>query len=119
MHINQELGRFGENQACQYLVQNNYAIIERNFRCKQGEIDIIAKDISKKELVFVEVKTRTSFYFGRPAEAVNTYKKKHIISASKYYIYKNSIKNTFVRFDVIEVLVMPHSFKIEHLKQII
>ena len=61
MYVNQTLGRFGEEKACNYLKKNNYKIIERNFRCRQGEIDIIAKDLSKNELVFIEVKTRLNF----------------------------------------------------------
>ena len=118
MHINQQLGQFGEDIACRYLLQNNYKIIERNFKCRQGEIDIIAKDISKRELVFIEVKTRSNFHFGRPAHAVNTVKQKHITNSAKYYIYKNSINNTFIRFDIIEIFVEDYNFKINHLKQI-
>lgn len=119
MYIKQALGVFGEDKACNYLTQNNYKIIERNFRCKQGEIDIIAKDEFKNELVFIEVKTRSSFEYGRPAQAVNTIKKRHILSASKYYISKNHIKDTFIRFDIIEVFVENYNFKINHIKQII
>ena len=74
---NQELGRIGEELATKYLAQNKYKIIERNFRCKQGEIDIIAYDLRNKELVFFEVKTRSNFKYGRPSEAVTKVKKKH------------------------------------------
>lgn len=119
MHIKQQLGKFGEDFACNYLLENNYKIIERNFRCKQGEIDIIAIDIPKKELVFIEVKTRSNFHFGRPAQAVNTIKQKHIFDASKYYIYKNNLANSFIRFDVIEVFAQDYKFKINHIKQIV
>ncbi len=118
MFIKQALGAYGENLACEYLEKNKYKIIERNFRCKQGEIDIIAKDTNKNELVFFEVKTRSSFNFGRPAQAVNYYKQNHILSVAKYYIYKHSIKNTFLRFDVIEIFVEKYHFKIHHIKQI-
>ncbi len=118
MYVNQMLGQLGEEKACNYLEQNNYKIIERNFRCRQGEIDIIAKDLSKNELVFVEVKTRIGSNFGRPAQAVTYVKQRHIINVAKYYIYIHSIKKTFIRFDVIEVYVKESQFKINHIKQI-
>ena len=118
MYVNQTLGKFGEDKACKYLEKNDYIIIERNFRCKQGEIDIIAKDLSKKELVFIEVKTRLNFNFEKPAQSVNYIKQKHILNVSKYYLYKNSIKNTFIRFDIIEVFVKNSEFQINHIKQI-
>lgn len=58
MYKSHELGLQGENIATRYLIQNNYVIVERNFNCYFGEIDIIAKD--KNEFVFIEVKTRTT-----------------------------------------------------------
>ncbi len=119
MFIKQALGNFGEEKACNYLIQNNYKIIERNFRCKQGEIDIIAKDLTKNELVFFEVKTRSSFQYGTPAQSVNKRKKRHMIGASKYYILKNHINDSFIRFDIIEVFAENYTFKINHIKQII
>ncbi len=118
MYVNQLLGQHGEDLACNYLEKNKYIIIERNFRCKQGEIDIIAKDIIKKELVFIEVKTRTSFNFGRPVDAISNIKKRHIFNSAKYYIYQHSLYNEFIRFDVIEVYVEESTFKINHIKQI-
>lgn len=119
MYINQELGKLGEDLAFEYLLTNNYQIICRNFFCKQGEIDIVAKDLSKKELVFLEVKTRSNFCFGRPIDAVDKYKQKHIFDAANYYVYKHFIYNTFIRFDVIEVIIKNHSYKINHIKQIL
>ena len=119
MYKNQLVGKLGEDKACNYLEKNNYKIIERNFRCKQGEIDIIAKDLSKNELVFIEVKTRLSFNFGRPAQSVNIVKQKHLLNAADYFLFLNSINNTFIRFDVIEVFSYNYQFKINHIKQII
>ena len=58
MYVNKETGKLGEDIAVHYLKQNGYVILDRNFECRQGEIDIIALD--KKEIVFIEVKTRTS-----------------------------------------------------------
>lgn len=116
MYIRQELGRRGENIATKYLKKNNYIIIEKNFSCKQGEIDIIAQDIIKKELVFIEVKTRSNFKYGRPLEAVNKAKQKHIYRSAEYYIYKNKIKNIPIRIDVIEIYITSNKAKINHIK---
>ena len=118
MHVNQQLGQYGEDKACSYLESHNYKIIERNFRCRQGEIDIIAKDLSKNELVFVEVKTRLRFNYGTPSQSVTSIKQRHILNVAKYYLYKNSITDTFIRFDVIEVFVKEFAFRINHIKQI-
>ena len=118
MYVKKALGEYGEDKACNYLLQNNYKIIERNFRCKNGEIDIIAIDIDKNELVFIEVKTRVTTKFGRPVEAVNFIKQDHILKSAKYYIYKNNIKNTPIRFDVIEIFVKNSAFETNHIKQI-
>lgn len=118
MYFRQEIGRWGENLACQYLKENNYKIIERNFLCRQGEIDIIAKDITKNELVFVEVKTRSNLKYGNPADAVNKEKQKHMVEAIRYYLYKNHIKNIPIRIDVIEVYIVQNC-KINHIKQIL
>lgn len=118
MYFRQEIGKWGENLACQYLEKNNYKIIERNFLCRQGEIDIIAKDINKNELIFIEVKTRSNFKYGNPADAVNKEKQKHIVEAMKYYLYKNYINNIPIRIDVIEVCIV-QKCKINHIKQIL
>lgn len=118
MYFRQEIGKWGENLARKYLEENNYKVIEKNFFCRQGEIDIIAKDIEKKELVFIEVKTRSNFKYGNPAEAVDIQKQKHMTQAIKYYIYKNKIKNIPIRIDVVEVYIL-QSCKINHIKQIL
>lgn len=98
---NKELGKYGEDKAVSYLENQNCKILERNFSCKQGEIDIIAKD--KNELVFFEVKTRNNLDYGRPVDAVDNFKQKHILEAAKYYLHHNNRDDEFVRFDVIEV----------------
>ena len=118
MNYKKSFGNCGEDIACQYLEDNNYEIIDRNFRCNQGEIDIVAKDIEKNELVFVEVKARTNYNFGVPAQAVNQIKQKHLFNATNYYIYKNNLYKSFIRFDIIEVYAQKFSYKINHLKNI-
>lgn len=118
MYFRKEVGKWGENLACQYLEKNNYTIIERNFCCRQGEIDIIAKDDTKEELIFIEVKTRSNFKYGNPADAVDKQKQKHMTKAIEYYIYKNKIKNIPIRIDIVEVYIVQNC-KINHIKQIL
>ena len=117
MYIHHETGKIGEDLAAQYLKNLDYKIIERNFVAKQGEIDIIARN--KQELVFIEVKTRTNTLYGKPVEAVNEQKQKHLISTAKYYLHSKHLENEFVRFDVIEVYLRQNSYRINHIKQII
>ena len=114
----QLIGKRGEDLACEYLSANNYIIIDRNFYCYQGEIDIIANDLTTNELVFFEVKTRTNFKYGKPADAVDNNKKNHLFRACQYYLYKNHIYDSFVRVDVIEVFLRSGSYAINHIKQV-
>ncbi len=111
-----EKGKIGENIACKYLKENNYEILKRNYRCKQGEIDIIAYDKNKEELVFFEVKMRSTLKYGAPSESVQKVKQNHILKTAKFYKYKNKIKNTPIRFDIIEVFLFNSIFKINHIK---
>ncbi len=111
---NREIGKIGEEEVCKYLVKNNYEILNRNFLCKCGEIDIVAKE--KDEYVFIEVKTRMSKKFGVPAEAVDINKQKHIINATRYYTYINSLENKNIRFDVVEVYLNKNNKLINHIK---
>ena len=78
MYDKKAIGKYGEDMACDYLKHNEYYILERNFNCKQGEIDIVAYDNKINEIVFIEVKTITNFNYGFPSEAVNKLKQKHI-----------------------------------------
>ncbi len=101
-NYNKVIGSIGEDIATKFLKKNKYKIIENNFKCKLGEIDIIAKD--GDYLVFVEVKTRKSTKYGMPSEAVNYYKQQKIIQVAKYYLMNKSL-DANVRFDVIEIII--------------
>lgn len=103
MYVSHELGRIGENIIADYITKLGYKVVERNFACNQGEIDIIAKD--KEELVFIEVKTRTDISYGEASEAVTNTKKRHLINSIKYYIYKQKLENQPIRIDVAEVYI--------------
>lgn len=117
MCLKQKIGKKGEDIAYKYLQRNNYTVIDRNFRCRQGEVDMIACDEKEKELVFFEVKTRSNLKYGMPSEAVQKTKQNHIVSVAKYYIYKNKVKNIPIRFDVIEVFLNNSNHKINHIKK--
>ena len=117
MNQKQIEGRTGEEVATKYLESLGYKIICNNFRCMQGEIDIIAKD--KEELVFIEVKTRTSVKYGEAREAVDKNKQKHMYKAAGYYLFKNKMESAFVRLDVIEVYIKKSGLVIKHIKQAI
>lgn len=114
-----EFGKIGEGITCKYLINNNYKIIERNFYYNGGEIDIIAFDKEKDELVFIEVKTRANKNYGLPSESVDNKKIKHIIKGIKYYLYIHKLENAFIRLDMIELYYKKNKFYINHIKQII
>ncbi|OGF99849.1 hypothetical protein A2Y99_03065 [Candidatus Gottesmanbacteria bacterium RBG_13_37_7] len=95
------IGYIGEEQAASYLTGKGYQIIGRNFRTKFGEIDIIA--LKEKTLCFVEVKTRTSDFFGKPEEAVTPRKIGRMNKAAQYYIYKKEPIFKSVRYDLVSI----------------
>ncbi len=103
MAINGEkriLGFKGESKAAHYLKKNGYEILERNYKCPFGEIDIIA---GKDDVIaFVEVKTRTGDSFGAPNEAVDERRRQRYVRSAKFYFSGREI-DCVVRFDVIEV----------------
>jgi putative endonuclease len=96
------LGRRGEDLACDYLEHNGFAIVERNYRTRRGEIDIIAHGENRE--VFVEVKTRRTSEFGEPEEAVTDTKVRRIRGVASEYLHEKKL-GTDVRFDVISVLI--------------
>lgn len=110
------IGFEGENIVCNYLESRGYEILERNFMCNSGEIDIIAKD--KKELVFIEVKTRSNSKYGNPIDAVDLNKVNHIFKTAQFFVYINNLENKFIRFDIIEVYMKKNEIKINHIKNI-
>lgn len=96
------IGKLGEDIAVKHLQKNGYTILERNFNCRFGEIDIVAQ--KDGYYVFVEVKSRNSRAFGTPREAVTPYKQQRIISAANYWMFNKRKLGAPVRFDVVEVV---------------
>lgn len=100
-YYKKQLGNSGEEAAGLHLQQNGYKIIQKNYRCKLGEIDIIAKDADY--LVFIEVKSRKNTQYGTPSEAVNYFKQQKIKKVAQYYLMTKGIEPN-VRFDVVEII---------------
>ena len=96
------LGRRGETAAARYLEVCGYTLIERNYRTRHFEIDIIARQ--KDTLRFIEVKTRVSLSKGLPRESVGSEKQRKIIMGASHYVRANRITNQRIRFDVVEVV---------------
>jgi putative endonuclease len=100
-HRRVALGKTGEDLACAELERRGYAILARRFRCRGGEIDIIARDGTT--LVFVEVKARESRAFGTAAEAVTQYKQHRIATIAAEYVMQHHLQNRPCRFDVVTI----------------
>ena len=96
-----ELGKKGEGLACKALEKEGYRIIDKNFSCKQGELDIIAEE--KGTICFIEVKSRTSISYGLPEESVTNWKQRKLLKVAFIYIEKKRIKPMDMRFDIVSV----------------
>jgi len=100
----QVIGAWGEDQAAEYLVKNGLKILQRNYRSREGEIDLIASD--GDTLVFVEVKTRTNDAYGFPEEAVTEEKMEHIYNVAEEYL-ADHLEIEAWRIDVIAIQGKP------------
>lgn len=103
------LGKFGEMVAENLMINKGYQIVAKNWKNGHLEIDIIAKN--KKEIVFVEVKTRSSIICGLPVEQVKDDQKKNLIVSANTYIKKNNIQ-LIPRFDIVGIAVNPNNMQI-------
>ena len=108
-----DFGKQGEEIAVKYLMDKGYEILERNWRNRHQEIDIIAKD--GKELVIVEVKTRKSNNYGEPDLAVNKQKQRLLIYAANAYLFRNKL-DIDTRFDIISIIVSNDKPVIDHIE---
>ncbi len=96
------LGERGEAAACGFLKEHGYEILEKNFKCKIGEIDVIAR--RRGRLAFVEIKTRTSTQFGMPQEAVHLRKQEKIFKVAQWYMKEKKFEKIPIAFDVVAIL---------------
>jgi putative endonuclease len=99
--VHQGLGRTGERLAAEELVRRGYRILEQNFRCCHGEIDLVAED--EHDLIFVEVKTRRGNVYGLPEEAVTYRKRQKIVQVASYYLDLHACSERSWRIDVVAV----------------
>lgn len=102
----QRSGQHGEQIAVDYLKKIGYKIKQRNFRCRQGEIDIVARDGST--LVFIEVKSKGQATFGAPQAMVTHTKQSTITRVAMRYVQQHRVMNTALRFDVVAITFLPN-----------
>lgn len=106
-----ELGKKGEEIALQFLKKKGYRILQKNYVCKLGEIDLIAQE--KDTLTFVEVKTRRSTTFGPPQMAVDQKKQEQLSKAALHFLKERRLEEAKARFDVVAILLSPKGAEIE------
>jgi putative endonuclease len=107
------LGELGEELAVEELEKNGYEIVERNWRYKKAEIDIIAR--KKNVLAIIEVKTRSSDFMGNPQDFVSPKKIKMLVEAVNEYVVSKDL-DVEVRFDIIAIIKNESQLTIEHLE---
>lgn len=113
MNSNLLLGRQGEAAAASFLIQNDYKILEQNYRYLKAEVDIIAT--KKNFLIAVEIKTRSNDFFGTPETFLKPKQQQRIVTAIDHYIKQKKL-NVEVRFDVISILKKSGKLQINHIK---
>ena len=109
-----QLGQAGEEIAAGYLKKKGYKLVERNYRCKSGEVDLILLD--RKVIVFVEVKTRTDHSFGSPFEAVEAHKQRKMIRAARFFLHARKLHQRDARFDVVGISWPGDRLVVEHIE---
>lgn len=97
-----ELGNEGEDIAAAYLESKDWLILDRNYFFEKAEVDIVATD--RNYIIFIEVKSRSSTYFGRPEEFVTPQKEANIKKAAEAWVYERKMETAVVRFDVISIV---------------
>ena len=121
MAAHNDLGKWGEERAADYLQRKGYRIVARNWKSGHRDIDIIAMDGDEYDgtVVFVEVKTRRNRVFAEPEEAVDWHKRRSLQGAINHYVKYYRV-NHHIRFDIVTVVGTPDDAKpeIDHLKDI-
>ena len=108
------LGKEGERVAERYLQKKGYVLVERNYRCPAGELDLIVLD--RRVVVFVEVKTRTGLGFGSPLEAVEFRKQRKMIQVAQFFLAEKRLQQRDARFDVVGVSWLGREPIVEHIE---
>ena len=111
----EELGRHGEDLAAEFLSEQGFVVLSRNWRCREGELDLVATD--RERLVICEVKTRTALGYGDPAEAVTAAKAARIRRLTAAWLAAHRVRWCEIRFDVIAVVCPPEGVAtVQHLQ---
>jgi putative endonuclease len=117
VHPKDILGRQGEQQAAEYLQHAGMRILDRNYRCAEGEIDIVAAE--RRVLVVCEVKTRSGVRFGTPIEAITRQKRTRLRRLAVHWVLAHGVIFDELRVDVVGVLRLPAGgFQIEHVRAV-
>ncbi|MFC5186102.1 YraN family protein [Actinomadura harenae] len=116
MNGNQLLGRRGEDAAAAYLERLGWNVLDRNWRCSEGELDIVAYD--GRRHVACEVKTRRSKAFGDPLEAINERKATRLRKLALRWAAANRVPGSQIRVDVIALVCQGEGFALEHLREV-
>ena len=117
MGRNAAVGRYGEDVAARYLTERGMVVLERNWRCSEGEIDIVARD--GDTLVICEVKTRSSLAYGHPSEAVSPRKLRRLRALASSWLVARGVHAPQVRIDVVSVMASSvGAAEVEHLRAV-
>jgi putative endonuclease len=109
-----EFGKRGEDLACEELIRRGYVILDRRFRTRCGELDIVARE--SNVIVFVEVKARSDGNFGVPFESVTRQKRRRLSQMAATYLFQKHLVDVPCRFDVVGVTGRPDDCKVEVLR---
>ena len=113
-HGKLQIGKEGERIAEQFLKKKGYKLVEKNYRCSGGELDLIVLD--RRDIVFVEVKTRTGSGFGTPFEAVESRKQQRMIHAAQVFLAHKGLQQRDARFDVVGISWRGREPVVEHIE---
>ncbi len=112
MAAHNDIGKKGEDLAAKFLEEKGFEIIDRNYRWKRYEIDLIVKN--EPFLIFVEVKTKTNTTYGLPEDDVTPRKAAQVIAAAEEYVYETGWKKE-IRFDIVAIVIKGEKVEIEHI----
>lgn len=116
--VSRALGAHGERLAARYLEASGFQIIERNWRCARGELDIVAYEPAARSVVVVEVKTKTGLGFGTPLESITHVKARRLYQLARMWVDERSLGPTRVRVDGVGVLLAGREPEITHIRGI-
>ncbi len=106
-------GNQGEGAAAHFLETRGYAIRARNFRCRYGELDVVAE--KDETICFVEVRMRSSAIWGDPSHTISWSKQRRVVKAALHYLFAHGMKGKMIRFDVVSIVGRGDAAAVEHL----